>query len=242
MTPNGPATETETTLQQARGAKRRVFLIDDHPVCRHGMSQIINSERDLVVCGEAESTEQALPVLRSTGAEAALVDISTQGANGIAAVKALHGEHPSVPILVVSMQDESVYALRALRAGAQGYITKRQGLNEFLGAVRKVLDGQIYLNPAFGEQLIAQLARGKERTPSEPLERLTDRELEVLQRVGSGQGTKEIAEDLGLSHKTVESHRLHIKEKLGLKNASDMVRFATKWVNEQGGLSSPRAK
>ena len=240
MTSSVPATEMEKALRDTGSGRRRVFLIDDHPVCRHGMSQLINSERDLVVCGEAESLRQALPVLRSTGAEAALVDISTQGADGISAVKTLHGEHPAVPILVVSAQDESLYALRALRAGAQGYITKRQGLNEFLGAVRKVLNGQIYLNPAFGEQLIAQLARGDEGTAREPLDRLTDRELEVLQRVGGGQGTREIAENLGVSHKTVESHRLHIKEKLGLKNATEMVRFATKWVNEQAGLSSNR--
>lgn len=238
MTSGATASVKERAPQASRSGKRRVFLIDDHPVCRHGLSQLINSERDMVVCGEAESTRQALPVLRSTGAEAALVDISTQGADGIAAVKTLHGEHPAVPILVVSAQDESVYALRALRAGAQGYITKHQGLNEFLSAVRKVLNGQIYLNPAFGEQLIAQLARGDEGTARGPLDRLTDRELEVLQRVGGGKGTKEIAEDLGVSHKTVESHRLHIKEKLGLKNASEMVRYATKWVNEQGGLGS----
>ena len=231
--------QTETPGRQ-RGHKHRVFLIDDHPVCRHGMAQLINSETDMVVCGEAESAKQALPVIRTTRTDAALLDITTQGAEGITTIKTLHGEHPVIPILVISTQDESVYALRALRAGAQGYITKREGLNQFLGAVRKVLNGQIYLNPAFGEQLIAQLARGEETTERGPLDRLSDRELEVLQRVGAGEGTKEIAEHLGVSHKTVESHRLHIKEKLGLKNASEMVRFAANWVTSQGGVSRAR--
>ncbi len=221
-------------------ARHRVFLIDEHPVCRHGMAQLINGEHDMVVCGEAESTKQALAVIRSARAEAALLDISLQGANGFAAVKELHGEHPNVPILVISGQDESVYALRTLRAGAQGYISKRDGLNQFLEALRKVLSGQIYLNPTYGEQLIVKLARGEEATARSPLDRLSDRELEVLQQVGSGRKTMEIAERLGVSHKTVESHRLHIKEKLGLRDAMEMVRFATNWVNEQGSSSAGR--
>lgn len=215
--------------------KRRVFIVDEHPICRHGMAQLINSEPDLVVCGEAESPAQALAALRAIQAELAIVDVSPQSTEGLEFVQKIRTEHPETTLLATSTSDESLFALGVLRAGAKGYLMKREGLHQYIAAIRKVLGGQIYLNPTFGEQLIAQLAHGKEPASSSPIDRLTEREKEVLRLLGTGQPTKRIAETLRLSHKTIESHRLHIKEKLGIASAPELVRFASHWVTKKGG-------
>jgi DNA-binding NarL/FixJ family response regulator len=227
----------------ARTPKSRIFLVDDHPIFRQGLAKMIGMEEDLEVCGQATSAAQAMDALRRIDATAAVVDISLPGADGIELVKHLHAEHPKLPILVISAHDERVYALRALRAGACGYLMKREGEDLLIPALRGVLAGKVWVSPAFGEQLIYKVARGGVSGDSggaggpggSPLDALSDRELEVLRLIGEGKSSHEIADGLHLSIKTVESHRLHVKEKLGLKSSTELVRFAAEWVCMQVG-------
>lgn len=207
-------------------AQHRIFLVDDHPIFQHGMARFIESEEGLQVVGTANTLGEALGALRQTQADVAVVDISLPGANGLELIKHLRVEHPEMKILVVSAHDEQLYALRALRAGASGYVMKRESPDVFGTALRKVLSGGVYVSPAFGEELIYKVARSENGAPGSPLEVLSDREMEVLQLIGETKSSAQIAETLNLSVKTVESHRLHIKEKLGLKNSAEVVRFA----------------
>ncbi len=213
--------------------KTKIFLVDDHPIFRHGLCRFIEGEPDLEVCGEAASTALALDGLRRIKADLVVVDISLPGANGLELIKHLRAEHPEISIMAVSAHDEQVYALRALRAGAVGYVMKTEAEATFMEAVRKVLSGGVYVSPAFGDQLIYKVARSEGDPARSPLEALTDRELEVLQLVGEGKSSRQIAEDLHLSVKTIESHRLHIKEKLHLETSNDLVRFALDFVAQQ---------
>jgi DNA-binding NarL/FixJ family response regulator len=215
-------------------AKRRVFIVDDHPIFRLGLSKLISMENDLDVCGEANNAVQALDALRRTEADVVVVDISLPGANGMELVKSLRAEHPKLPMLVLSAHDEKLYALRALRAGSSGFLMKRESENSFIPALRTVLAGKIWVSASFGQQLIYKIARGSENGAS-PLDALTDRELEILHLVGEGKATSQIAESLHLSVKTVECHRLHVKEKLNLHTAGDLARFAVEWVSQQEG-------
>ncbi|HEX8313157.1 MAG TPA: response regulator transcription factor [Chthoniobacteraceae bacterium] len=215
--------------------KHRVYLVDDHPVFRHGIAKLVNSEEDLTVCGEAGTAAAALDGLRQTEADVAILDVSLAGTNGIELSKQIRAEHPKMPLLVVSMHDEALYALRALRAGAQGYVMKREGTTHLLTAIRKVLAGEVWVSPRFSEQLLYQAARVPGPQEKSPLDALTDREMEVLQLLGLGQSTRKIAEELHLSPKTIETHRLHIKEKLGFKQSSELVFFAVNWVSNQTG-------
>ncbi|MHA3772776.1 response regulator [Verrucomicrobiota bacterium sgz303538] len=224
----------ETAESAETPTKRRVFVVDDHPIFRHGIVQVINSEPDFDVCGEANSASEALAALREIAVDIAVLDISLQGCNGIELIKHLAAEHPKLPMLVLSMHDERHYAVRALRAGANGYVMKREHVDNFITALRRVLEGKIYVSDALGEQLIFQALRGNTTEASSPVDLLSDREVEILQLVGQGRSSRDIADQLHLSTKTVESHRLRMKEKLGLKNASELVRFAMNWVEEQG--------
>jgi DNA-binding NarL/FixJ family response regulator len=215
-------------------AKKQIFVVDDHPIFRLGLSKLISLEPDLEVSGESSNAVHALDALRHTDADVAVVDISLPGANGIDLVKSLRTEHPHLPILVLSAHDEKLYALRALRAGAAGFLMKRESETSFIPAIRAVLAGKIWVSPTFGQQLIYKIARGSESGRS-PLDALTDRELEILHLVGEGKATHQIAESLHLSVKTVECHRLHVKEKLNLQTASELARFAIEWVSQQDG-------
>lgn len=224
MKPNAPAAPA------SKSVKRRILLVDDHPVFRFGLGQVLNAEQDLEVCGEAASAPEALDAVRKLAPDLVLTDVSLDGANGIELIKQIRSENPKVPILVISMHDESLYALRALRAGAQGYLMKREALAGVIPATRAVLAGKIHVSSALNEQILFQLARGIDSTADSPVARLTDRELEILQLVGLGRGTRQIAEELHLSPKTVETHRLHMREKLGLKTSQELVRFAVEWA------------
>lgn len=215
--------------------RRSVLIVDDHPVLRHGIAQLINHEKDLVVCGEAESAPTALEAMRRLKPDIALLDISLQGTNGIELIKLMRAEHPKLPILMLSMHDESLYALRALRAGARGYVMKGEAMEHVLTAIRKVLEGDIYVSPRFSERLVFKAIQSLEGGMGSPVDKLSDRELEVLQLLGKGFGTREIANELHLSIKTIETHRAHIKEKLGFKDAGEMVRFAIDWVTRELG-------
>jgi DNA-binding NarL/FixJ family response regulator len=224
----------KATRDEARAvpARRKILIVDDHPVFRHGIAALINAEADLMVCGEAGSSPAALDAMRELEPDAALLDISMPGTNGIELVKLMKAEQPKLPILMLSMHDESLYALRALRAGALGYVMKAEALSHILTALRKVLDGEIYVSPQFSERLIFKAVQSLEGGMGSPVDKLSDRELEVLELLGRGFGTREIASELHLSIKTIETHRAHIKEKLGFKDAGEMVRFAIDWVGK----------
>ena len=213
--------------------KRGIIIIDDHPLFRKGVIQMLSGESDLEVRAEAESSPAALEVMRKTPLDLAIVDIGLHGStNGIELTKSIKAEHPLLPVLVLSMHDETLYADRALRAGASGYLMKREALDSVIAAVRAVLDGEIYVSPTMSKRMIAEhvSAGGQARSP---IAKLTDRELEVLQLIGEGNDVRDIAAKLHLSAKTVEAHRAHIKEKLDMKNAREVARFATTWVEQQ---------
>jgi DNA-binding NarL/FixJ family response regulator len=221
--------------QTSTATKRRIFVVDDHPVFRHGIVKLVNSDPELMVCGEAENAAAAIQALRETQADLVILDVSLSGTNGIELAKQLRAEHPSLFLLVVSMHDESLYALRALRAGAQGYLMKREGTTHLSEAIRRILAGEVYVSANFSEQLLYQAAQVPGPQQKSPLDALTDREMEVLQLLGQGQSTRRIADELHLSPKTIETHRLHIKEKLGFKHSNELVFFAVNWVSNQTG-------
>ncbi len=209
---------------------KRLMVVDDHPVFRHGLCQFLSQFSDVIICGEASNAQSAIAVMRLHQPAVALLDVSMPGTNGIELIKHMLAEQPSLIILMISMHDESLYALRALRAGARGYVMKQQAMENILEALRKVIGGGIYVSPQFAERLIFKTIQGSEGDLGSPVDKLSDRELEVLQLFGLDKTTREIAEALRLSVKTVETHRMHIKEKLGFKDAEEMMRFAIEWV------------
>ncbi len=209
------------------------MIVDDHPVFRHGIASLINAEADLHVCGEAATSPLALDAMRRLKPDVALLDISLPGTNGVELIKLMKAEQPKLPLLVLSMHDESLYALRSLRAGALGYVMKAEALNHVLAALRKVLKGEVYVSEKFSERLIFKAIQSIDGGLGSPVDKLSDRELEVLELLGRGFGTREIANELHLSVKTIETHRAHIKEKLGFKDAGEMVRFSIDWVAQE---------
>ncbi len=213
---------------------KRILVIDDHPMMRNGLAQLIDNEGDLKVCAEAESAGQAIELVAKQKFDLALCDISLPDKNGLELIKDLRALNPQLPILVVSMHDEMIYAERVLRAGGRGYIMKQEGGVKFLNAIRQVLAGQIYVSEKMSSRIL-EIFSGR-KTPSEnsPVAKLSDREFEVFQLIGNGKGTREIAEKLHLSVKTVEVHRANIKEKLAIKTATDLVRFAVRWADSEG--------
>ncbi len=212
--------------------KRTVFVVDDHPVIRWGYISLINQEPDLEVCGEADTAFEALDKIPEASPDLAIVDISLAGMNGIELTKQLQVLHPDLPVLIVSMHDEVLYGDRALRAGARGYIMKREVRTKIVEAIRRLLSGGTYLSDQMSTRLLNQYQGGRfdERSP---IERLSDRELEVFELYGRGYSTREIAEALFISRKTVESHRNRIKDKLGLESTSQFLQRAVQWVQSQ---------
>jgi DNA-binding NarL/FixJ family response regulator len=213
----------------ATADKRRVFIVDDHPIVRQGLEQLINNEPDLVVSGQGEDAYQSLRAIPENRPAVVLVDVSLKDSDGIELLKELRARDPDLPVLVLSMHDESLYAERALRAGARGYIMKQEAPQTLLQAIRKVLTGQVYLSDAMGANLLQRMVGGKKHGKAGgelPMDRLTDRELEVFRMIGAGRSVKEIADKLFISPKTVEAHREHIKEKLGVKSSAELLRFA----------------
>jgi len=215
---------------QDTASRKRVFLVDDHPTFRQGLKFIVTQSGEFVVCGEADSAAAAISECRALQPDMVLVDVSMPGLNGIELIKMILAEMPEMRVLVVSMHEETLYALRALKAGAKGYIMKVEAMTSIATAMRSVAEGKIYVSPTFGEQLIFKAITAIEEGMGSPVDVLSDRELEVLEKLGKGLTTREIADDLHLSPKTVETHRAHIKEKLQLKDATTMVRFAVDWV------------
>lgn len=214
----------------ASSARRRVLLVDDHPFMRAGLGQLIDCQPDLVVGGEAGNPAEALQVLARQRPDLILTDLTMPGRSGLEFIKDLRAAHPEIPILVVSMHDEAVYAERVLRAGARGYIMKEAGGENLLGAIRQVLRGEVYVSQKMSARILEDLSARRPRGSNSPIERLTDREFEVFQLIGQGKGTREIAAELHLSPKTVDVHRSHVKEKLGLRDATALIRHAVRWV------------
>jgi DNA-binding NarL/FixJ family response regulator len=220
------ATEMETV-----GTKTRVLLVEDHPIVRHGLMMLINDEADLNVCGEAESVKDAAEQVRKTNPDVVVVDIALGDGSGLDLIKELHIAYPDLPILAVSMHDESIYAERALRAGAKGYIMKKAAMDSLLVAIRRVISGEIYLSEAMSARLLKKLMNPGDINTS-PIDSLTDREFQVFRLFAEGVGPSEIANRLQLSVKTIETHREHIKEKLGLKSGTELTRFSLQWSME----------
>lgn len=218
-------------------AKHRIFVVEDHPMFRKAVIDWLRSEPDLEIVGEANSCGSALAALRETEAEVVVVDLTLEGTDGLELIKHLRAEHPELRILVLSMHDEEAYAMRALRAGAHGYVMKRAPGEEFMQALRQVLRGEVHVSENFGKKLIFRALQADAQNLNDPLAKISDRELEVLRLLGQGRSTREIAAHLHLSIKTVESHRLNLRDKLGLATSSELVRFALDW---HAGSTVPR--
>jgi DNA-binding NarL/FixJ family response regulator len=229
--------KTASPTGMAKKDAMRVLIVDDHPLLRKGVSQLIDQEKDLIVVGEAEDANKAITAIENTKPDIALIDISLSGTSGIELLKNIKARFPKLKMLVLSMHDESVYAHRALRAGASGYIMKQEGTEKVLLALRKVLQGEVYLSDRLGNRMLHTLVNGRTSLTTSPIEELSDRELEVFSLIGQGHGTRPIAEKLHLSVKTIESHRAHIKEKLNLQNASELVHHAIQWVQSEKTLN-----
>lgn len=212
--------------------KKRVYLVDDHPIMRQGLAQLINHEPDLTVVGEANDSTDALHGIVEVKPDLAIVDISLPGKNGLELIKDIRSHVKGVAVLVHSMHDESLYVERVLRAGAQGYIMKQEGGRRLLDAVRKVLTGDIYVSEAMSGKIL-EIFSGRRPPIEDPVEELSDRQFEIFQLIGQGKGTRLIAEELRVSVKTVDAHRANIKDKLHLKSGNELVRYAVRWVENR---------
>ncbi|HEY9155302.1 MAG TPA: response regulator transcription factor [Opitutaceae bacterium] len=221
-----PSVKTDTQ-------KKKVLLVDDHPFMRAGLAQLIDKQPDLIVGGEAGDAKEAIQKVAQGKFDLVLSDITMPGRSGMEFIRDLHTLQPDLPILVVSMHDEMVYAERVLQAGARGYIMKGAGGENLLIAIRQILVGDIYTSPKVSAKIVRNFSSRKPRGSTSPIESLTNREFEIFELMGQGLSTRDIAERLGLSSKTVDVHRGNLKEKLQAKDAVDLVRQAVRWVETQ---------
>jgi len=204
----------------------KIFIVDDHPIVRQGLALLINRELDLTVCGNAEEANSALQKIESLKPHVVIVDISLNGPDGLDLLKEIRMRDPNLPVLILSMLDELLYAERALRAGASGYIMKQEATEQVLVAIRRILAGEIYVSDRMANKMLHRLVGASLPLAGSPIANLTDRELEVFRLIGDGHGTRQIAEELHISVKTVESYQAHIKDKLALKNGRELVQRA----------------
>jgi len=221
-----------TKRKSAKAEQKKIFIVDDHPMMREGLAQLIAQETDLMVCGEADDAAQALDQIEKLKPDLALVDITLRSTSGLELIKDLRIRAPALSILVISMHDESLYAERVLRAGGRGYVMKQEGGKKLMEAMRQVLSGKTYVSEKISAKIL-DLFSGRPAESSSPVERLTDREFEVFRLIGQGLSTKEIADKLRLSAKTVEVHRVNIKHKLNVGTAPELIRFAVRWVESE---------
>jgi DNA-binding NarL/FixJ family response regulator len=224
-------------MRKPSAEKSRILIVDDHPLFCEGLRRMIDRHPSLAVCGQVPDAASALKAVAELKPDLVLVDISLEGTNGIDLIKSLRARYGELPILVVSMHEESLYAERALRAGAQGYIMKNQPIQIVRAAIFKVLGGDIFLSEKMSTSVLARLFLGKKEQPLSPIEQLSDRELEVFQMLGEGKSSRQIAEALDLSIPTIHSFRNRIKEKLQFKNSTELVLHAMQWVRERVGSS-----
>ena len=220
---------TSRPASSGRERRHRIIIVDDHPVVRQGLRRLIEAEPDLEVCGEAETARDAKSLIRELQPDAVVVDVSLAQGDGLELVKDARAHYPGLPLLVLSMHDEAIYAERMLSAGANGYIMKQAASGQFLLALRRVLDGGIYVSEAVGNSMIEKFAAGSAYASNNPLDSLSNRELQVLHMIGKGLSTRQTAEALNLSVKTVESHRQRIKRKLSLRTSAQLMQYAVNW-------------
>lgn len=220
-------------MGKAQSDKSRILIVDDHPLFREGMRQMIDRTPSLVVCGEVATVNAALKAVADLKPDLVLVDLSLEGGDGIDLIKSLKARYEDLPLLVISMHNESLYADRALRAGALGYVMKNEPARTVKTAISKVLGGDIFLSEKMSASVLARMVRGKEETPLSPVEKLSDRELQVFQMLGEGKPSRQIAEELDLTIPTIHSFRNRIKEKLGFQNATELVLHANQWVRDR---------
>lgn len=223
----------QTKQTEVRDDRKRVLLVDDHAVVRFGIAQLINRQNDLVVCGEEEDASKALTAIEKLKPDLVIADISLKDSSGLELMRNIKAQYPGLPVLVVSVHDESIYAEIAFRAGALGYLMKGEALEKIPAAIRRVLSGNIYVSDALAAKMLHQQVRGQTDINESPVKGLSDRELEVFQLIGRWKKTKEIAAELHLSVKTVEYYREQIKRKLNLKDAAELTQYATSWVQRE---------
>jgi DNA-binding NarL/FixJ family response regulator len=218
---------------------KRIIIVDDHPLLREGLARVIGSEDDLTVCGMAGSVAEALRLVELNPPDLVLTDLILPGRNGLELIKDLRAIHPELPVVVLSMHDEMIYAERCLAAGARGYVMKEAAAEHLLDAIRTVLAGGIFASQAVTEHFLLSLSNPHARSKAcLPIKRLTDREIEIFELIGAGKGNQEIADMLGISCRTIDAHRSHIREKLGIVDGNELTRYAIRWV-EAGTLLQP---
>ena len=223
---------SETILRKEKAA--RIFIVNDYPIVRFGLTQLLNKEDDLTVCGEVDSATETIEVIEKSKPDLAIVALFLRGIDDMELIKSLKQRFSKLHILVFSVHDETIFAQRVIRAGAKGYIMKRAPATEILKAVRRVLNGEIYVSDGMVSKILNQLANGGTSNSSSSLEHLSDRELQIFKLIGKGHDLRKIAKALYLSVKTVETHCAHIKEKLSLKSANELMHFAIKWIDSGG--------
>ncbi|MHC4118606.1 MAG: response regulator [Planctomycetota bacterium] len=218
-------------LEEKAGKVIRILIVDDHPIVRQGLAELVNHEEDLAVCGQAEDSYEALSAVGELEPNMAVVDISLKETSGLELIKDIRSQYPDLPVLALSMHDETLYAERALRAGAMGYIMKQEATENVIVAIRKILGGEIYVSERMASRMVRKLVAGQTETTTSPVDCLSDRELEVFHLIGKGHGTRQISERLHLSVKTIETYRAHIKDKLNLADAAELLQYAIQWLN-----------
>ena len=219
---------------EPRTAKIKVIIVEDHPMFCERLAHLIDHEPDMEVCGQAASIGPALDLIITLKPDVAVVDISLKGSSGLELIKNLKAQSVDVPVLVLSMHDESLYAERVLRAGGRGYITKDEASEKVMAAIRRVLAGEVYLSNEMTSKFLKSLSGARDPAGFQPVQKLSDRELEVLRMIGGGKSTRDIASTLSLGLATVDTYRTRIKEKLNLKNATELQHFANEWVRGGG--------
>ncbi len=220
--------------RETESRKRTVFIVDDHPLLRQGLALMINQERDLAVCGEAEEAQAAMRAIAQYQPDILIVDISLNGPDGLELLKSIRNSYPALPVLILSMHDEATYAERALRARANGYIMKQEATEKVLIAVRRILNGEVYLSDRIANKMLQQYIGGASTALQSRLSALSDRELEVFRSIGEGRSTRQIADELHLSVKTVETYQAHLKEKLALRSGRELIQHAIQWKINEG--------
>jgi DNA-binding NarL/FixJ family response regulator len=217
-----------------QAGKKTVLVVDDHPLMRQGLALLINQQQDMQVCGEAEEAQAAMQAITQLRPDIMILDISLKGPDGIELLKNIRATDPDLPVLILSMHDEAIYAERALRARANGYIMKQEATEKVLVAVRRILSGEVYLSERMSNKMLQQYIGGAPNAIQSRIASLSDRELEVFRRIGEGCATREIAEELHLSVKTVETYQAHIKDKLALRSGRELIQHAIQWkINEK---------
>jgi DNA-binding NarL/FixJ family response regulator len=225
---------TEKRAGTVHPEKWRILLVDDHPMVRERLAEVIQRESDLVVCGEAEERLRALEIIAATQPHLAIVDLTLKHSHGMELIKDIRSRYPNLVILVVSMHDELLHAERVIRAGARGFITKQEATKKIMLAIRTVLNGDTYLSEKMAAQIAAGAVGDSRAKPGLPVAKLSDRELLVFEKIGQGQSTRQIADELHLDMRTIETYRARIKEKLNLKDANDLLQYAIRWMQAGG--------